>query len=273
MRLFPCCAVRLAFALSLSSVVAGTSVAQSLVGNTGPRRPLTVEDATPLPRQQLEFYLSSISFTGGDGPSIWSAVPGLAYGLAPRTQVDVRLPLVYPREGGERGVAGGELSVIYALNVETQSLPALALRGGVFAPVGGASTANGHEWLRGIVTKRMFGGRGHINYQYTFGDEASVPPAPVDLARWSTGLSFDRLFPVKGILVSAEAVARQPIVDSVDPYWTAGAGARYQLTGRTVVEASISRALDGSNAWSASAGLGWSRVVAGLLPGLGRWGR
>lgn len=273
MRLFPYCAVRFACVLGLSSVTAGDSVAQGLVGNTGPRRPSAVEDAAPLPRQQLELFLSSVSLHGGSGSSTWSASPALAYGLAPRTQVDARLPLVYPSEGGERGIAGGELSVMYALNVETRSLPAFALRGGVLAPVGDASTANGHEWFRGIVTKRMFGGRAHLNYQYTFGDEATPPPATVDLSRWSTGLSVDRLFPVRGILVSVEAVARRPIIDSLDPYWTAGAAARYQLTRQTIIEASIARSLDGSDAWSVSAGLGWSRVVGGLLPGLGRWGR
>lgn len=249
------------------------AVAQSHVGNTGPLRPAAVEDATPMPRQVLEVYVTAV-VERGDGLSSWSAIPGLAYGLASRTQVDVRLPIAYPAEGGgERGIAGGDLSILYALNVETRTLPAFAARGGVLTPVGAASATNGHEWLRGIVSKRMFGGRAHFNYQYTFGDEPSAVAVPTDLSRWLTGISYDRLFPVSGLLLSAEGAARQPIVDAVDPYWTVAAAARYQLTRQAIIEASISRVLDGPDTWSVSLGLSWSRAMGSLLPGLGRWGR
>lgn len=265
--------VRLIFGVVLTAP--STASAQLLYSNTNPGRPFLLEDAVPLARYSLDAYVASASWRRAHGTGTWSVEPGLAYGLAPRTQVEVRIPVASSTLGGEAraGVAGVNASVLYALNVETRGLPAFAIRGGVLMPVGRVGPERGHETLRGIVTRTFPWARLHFNHEYTFGPETSQRAGVAELSRWSSGLAVDRAFPARGLLVGAEAVARQPIVNATESVWALRAGARAQLTASSTFDLSAGRAIGGDDAWQLAVGLGYARSRPGLIPGLGRWGK
>jgi hypothetical protein len=173
----------------------------------------------------------------------------------------------------ESGIAAVAVSLLYALNVETRSLPAFAVRAGTLIPVGGPGITEAHESIRGIVTRSFSWGRVHFNHEYTFGAEREPLAIMPDLARNTTGLSIDRSIPIRGLLLGAEVVARRPLVDSVSSYWSAGGAARYQLTRSSTVEAGASRGLNESGAWTIWIGAGWMTARGAVIPGMGRWGR
>lgn len=260
-----------------AAVVAAPSVvpAQITYSGTSPRRPITLEDALPIARYALDAYLASASWQRTAGTTSWSVEPGLSYGLAPRTEVEVRIPVASSSVAGatRAGVAGLNGSFLYALNVETRGLPAFAIRAGVLVPVGDVGPERGHETLRGIATRTFSWGRLHFNHEYTFGQETGPRADLLELSRWTTGLGADRAFPGRGLLVAAEAVARRPIVNATESVWAVRAGLRAQLTGSTTLDLSGGRTLGGDEAWRVSLGLGYARAVRHLIPGLGPWGR
>lgn len=249
--------------------------AQVTYSNTGPRRPLSLEDALPLARYAMDAYIAAAAWEQAAGTGTWSVEPGFAYGLAARTQIEVRVPIASSSVAGatRAGVAAVNASLLYALNVETRGLPAFAFRGGVLIPVGDVGLERGHETLRGIVTRTFPWARLHFNHEYTFGRETSPRAGIMELSRWTTGLSADRAFPARGLLIGAEAVARRPIVNATESFWTLRAGARAQVTAGSTLDMSVSRALGGDEAWRLSVGIGYARARPRLIPGLGPWGR
>jgi hypothetical protein len=60
----------------------------------------------------------------------WGIDPEVAYGILPRTQVGVGVPLAYTDLGASRqhsGGAGIDVSVLYNLNAETGTVPAFGV--------------------------------------------------------------------------------------------------------------------------------------------------
>ena len=264
-------------------LLAATAGAQTYV-NTGPGRPMQIEDAVPLERFALESRLAPISFGGMPGRTGVVVEPGLAYGIVPRLQIDIASPFGFRdgTSGTSSGGAGIALSTLYAFNVETRSLPAFAARLGVVLPVGGLGPRRGHESLRAIATRTFPWARLHFKHQYPFGDESSVPAetptadvtAPSDvggvLSRWMTGVAVDHAFPLRGVLVAAEVFARHPLVDSISPQWHAGAGLRYQLTAAVSLDVGGSVAFTGDQrSWSARLGVSRATSLRRVMPGLG----
>jgi hypothetical protein len=269
------------FGLSvLLSVSVGGQVPFS---TTSAGRPIRSEDATAMDRYALDLYLAPVAVGRGGGASRWSFTPGLAYGLVPRTQIEVALPIGYGDQGDPNrfGVFGVDLSALYAFNVESRSLPAVALRAGVLMPVGSIGPQSAHEMIKVLATRTLGWGRLHFNHQYTFGDEPPDDAArptrfdgPQNLSRWTTGLAVDRALPLRGLLVSAEAFARRGIAPGASTEWNAGAGARYQLTAATTADVGVRKSLTGdAEGWAVSVGLTRTMAVRSLIPGLGTWGR
>jgi hypothetical protein len=268
---------------SASVALASTSGAQTYV-NTGPGRPIQIEDASPLERFALEGRLAPVSFGGTSGRTGVVVEPGLAYGLVPRLQVDLAAPVGFRAGVGGRssGVAGIALSTLYAFNVETRSLPAVAARLGIVLPVGSFGPRRAHESLRAIATRTFPWGRFHFNHQYTFGDEpglATTIASPTitassdvggALSRWTTGIAVDHAFPLRGVLVAAELFARHPLADSLSAQWHAGAGMRYQLTRAVSLDVGGSAAFSGDERpWSVRVGVSRATSLRRVMPGLG----
>jgi len=247
--------------------------------NTDAGRPVRVEDASALPRYVLDAYLTPALVVNGDaGNTEWSLRPGLIYGLVPRTQIELSVPLGNRMRNGGTGVAGIQLAAQYALNIETRTLPAIAFEAGMLAPMDASGISNAHPSLKALFTRTHDWGRVHFNAETMFGDEpidsvrggASV----ASLARWATGAAVDRSFARRAFLATAEIVARQPLDSSQAVQWHLGAGLRYQLTPTTLLETGVSGALSGSTrSVLVSAGLSRTTAIKALLPGLGRWGR
>lgn len=256
--------------------------AQSPYANISESRPLGSEDALSIDRYALEAYLSPVSLERSNGVSGWSVNPGVAYGLVPRTQIEVAMPFGKRDVSGANssGLLGIDLSALYAFNRESGSLPALAVRAGVLIPVGGIGPRNGHQSLKGIVTRTFGWGRLHFNHEYTFGAEPddrsadSGGMAATDISRWITSLAVDKTLPLSGLLLGAEVFARRDIAGSDSPYWNAAVGARYELSPAAALDLGFVTTLNAdSRTWAFRLGITRSFAVRTLAPGLGPWGR
>ena len=245
----------------------GSAHAQTDYYNTDAGRPLQIEDAYPVERRAFEIQAAPFRVERSRGGAYhWTIEPEVAYGLFPRTQIEIGLPLVFADASGgsTAGVAGIDLSVLYNLNAET-AIPALALGAGVILPVGHLAPDKPYGSIKGILTRTFTWARFHINAQYTAGDALpGETDAPLDeaqgiasdeLSRWLAGIAVDRALPLRSLLLGAELYAAQPLVRDSDVQWNVGAGTRYQVTPRIAIDAGIGRQLTGDErTWHATFG-------------------
>lgn len=281
---------------SAALVAAGLFAAAPLAAqtdyyNTDAGRPVLVEDAYPTERYAFELQLAPLRLERESGGVYsWGIEPEIAYGILPRTHVEVGLPLVYTDAGGENGefgAAGVDLSLLHNLNVETTTLPAFGVRADVVLPVGRFAPDRVYPSLAGIATRTFSWARFHANAAYTFqyGDLQALDPGFVaggdvvveprtephgEISRWLAGVAVDRTFPLKSALLIADLYARQPIVRDEDVEWNAGVGVRYQLSPRLAIDGGIGRRLTGDPAWFATFGTAYAFAVRSLIPGIGR---
>ena len=194
----------------------------------------------------------------------------------------VGAPLSYVDVGGgqrKSGLAGVELTLFHNLNVETRSLPALAVVGDVLLPAGGFGPDKAVFSAKGIATRTMSWARFHVNGLYTFGDQfnAGRPPSTamagtspagrVEVSRWLGGLSVDHTFPFRSMLVGAEVFARQPLLSAKPVEWNTGVGIRYQLTPYFNIDGGVGKRLTGEEkSWFATFGLSRAFALRSLFP-------
>jgi len=225
--------------LALLAATPSRAAAQTDYYNTDAGRPIVVEDAHAIERRALELQVAPLRVERSRGIYTWGIEPEVAVGLLPRTQLELGVPLVHVDRGvagGTTGLAGIELSVLHALNVETR-LPAFAVVADVLIPAGPLAPSRAYPSLKGIATRTLPWARFHANAQYTFGREADAGIGAGELSRWMGGLAVDRTFPLESALVTAELVARQPLAATGDVEWSTAAGTRYQLSPRVAADA------------------------------------
>jgi hypothetical protein len=254
--------------------------AQTDYYNTDAGRPVRVEDAYATERYALELQVAPLRLERSRGGVYnWGVEPELAYGLLPRTHVEVGFPLSYSDMGSGRhraGLAGLDVSVLHNLNVETRTFPAFGVVGEVLAPVGGLAPDRTYALATGIVTRTYRWARVHLNGQYTFGSapdasggngsDAESGVGRVELSRWLAGAAVDRTFPLQSALVTAEVFARQPLGNDEDVEWNAGVGARYQLAPRWALDAGLGKRLSGvGRAWYVTFGAARAFALPSLL--------
>ena len=242
----------------LTAAAAASAHAQTDYYNTDRGRPLRVEDAYPVERRAFEIQAAPLRVErAAGGVYHWSLEPEIAYGILPRMQVEVGVPLIVIDAAGTRrtGVGGVDVSALYNLNVET-SLPAFGIGASALLPVGNLAPDDPFVSVAGLMTRTFTWARVHVNGEYTIGDEpASSDTGAGELSRWAAGLAIDRTFPLRALLVGAEFVAEQPLDDAADLLLTAGAGFRYQLTPRWAMDAGIGKRLTGDDrAWYLTVG-------------------
>jgi hypothetical protein len=147
-----------------------TTAAQTQYYNLDAARPGRIEDAEPTARYSLDIDPSSFQYeriTGGTNR--YRAEPRLAYGVLPFTELELRLPVVRvdpPHVSGARastGVGGVGIGGMRSFNVETASLPALAVSGEWLAPAGSLAGPRGSYSLKALLTKTTVLGRWHLN--------------------------------------------------------------------------------------------------------------
>lgn len=278
-------------ALAISAAAAASMVlaprvlvAQTDYYNTDRGRPVEVEDAYPTERYAFELKLAPVRLERVQGGRYnWGLEPEIAYGILPRTQLELGAPIAFIDQAGagtRSGLAGLELSVLHNLNVETRTLPALALRADLLAPVGSLAPNRAYPSLTAIATRTYRWARFHLNAQYTFGSRlggtaesggAAFGEGAVELSRWLAGVAVDRTFPLRAMLVTAEVFAREPLHTDASVEYNAGGGVRYQVSPSWALDAGVGRRLTGDNrAWYLTFGTSYAFGVPWLIPGRGR---
>ena len=252
--------------------------AQTDYYNTDLGRPLQVEDYLALERYGLELQAAPLRVERSRGGTyVWGVEPELAYGLFPRTHLEVGLPFAYvdagPLGGRTSGLAGIDVSVFHQLNVET-AIPGLAVVGDVLFPAGGLGPEKAYASAKGIATRTLSWARFHANAQYTFGSRLpaeSGDAGAAELSRWTAGIAADRTFPLRSLLVAAELYAREPLGEGADVALASTVGVRYQHSPRWALDGGIGRRLTGDDrGWYATFGTAYAFGLPFLMPGRGR---
>jgi hypothetical protein len=233
--------------------------------NTDAGRPIQIEDAYPVERRGFEIQAAPLRLERSRGGVYhWGIEPELAFGVLPRTQVEVGLPLAYVDAGAAgrtTGLAGVELSALHNLNVET-AIPALGIAASVLLPAGGLGPDKAYASVKGIVTRTFTWARFHLNGEYTFGsaiDAGAESSGVAEISRWMAGAAIDRTFPLRSTLVTSEVFVREPLREGEDIEWNAGAGMRYQLNPRWALDGGIGRRLTGDDrAWYGTVGTAYA---------------
>jgi hypothetical protein len=252
--------------------------AQTDFYNTDAGRPVQIEDAYATERYAFEMKLAPVRLDRLQGGIYnWAIEPELAYGILPRTHIEVGLPLAHVDLGAGRtrsGVAGLELSLFHNLNVETATLPALGLRADVLLPVGSLGPDRSYTSIKGIATRTFTWIRFHVNGQYTFGSSATnaaTGPGAIEVSRWLAGLAVDKTMPLRAMLVTADFYARQPIFKEEAVDYNLGTGIRYQVNPKWAIDGGIGRRLNGPDqGWFATFGTAYAFALRSLMAGAGR---
>jgi len=279
-----------AFALASLCASAAHAGAQTDYYNTDRGRPVYIEDAYTTERYAFELKLAPARMEWMDGAASWEIEPELAYGLLPRTHVEVGVPIAFSadeRVAQRKGVAGLEVSLMHNFNTETRTLPALALRADVLAAVGPRAPERTYATLTGMLTRTFRVMRIHLNGQVTAGARPTFAPSPSSrlsprsedptvnaeqLSRWLAGLAIDKTFPLHAVLLTAELFARRPLVDTIDDLeLIAGAGIRLQTSPTLALDLGVGRRVDSADGpWHVTFGSAYAFSVRSLMPGGGR---
>jgi hypothetical protein len=245
--------------------------AQTDYYNTDAGRPVRIEDAYPVERYAFELQLAPLRLERSDGGVYtWEIEPELAYGILPRTQVEVGVPLVFSDgEGGGRaaGLGGVDLSVFHNLNVETAGLPAFGLAADVLLPVGSFAPDRAYSSVTAIATRTFSFSRFHVNAQYTFGSTPDREEEVGEISRWMAGVAVDKTFPLRAALLIGDLYVEQPLHEGEELRWTVEAGTRYQLNPFFALDAGIGRQLTGTDpGWFITFGAARAFAVRSLFP-------
>jgi hypothetical protein len=251
------------------------ATAQKDYYNLDKNRPVRIEDAYTTERFALEVKVAPLRLERERGGVYhWGFDPEIAYGILPRTSIEVGFPLAVTdgAEGGRSaGLGGIELSAFHNLNHETLGWPALGLRGDVVLPVGNLAAERTYASLTGLATRSYPWARFHVNAQYTFGlapEPGGDEAAPHDVSRWLAGIAVDRVFPLDGYLLIADVYAAQPLHADDAVAWNAGVGIRYQVNPFLAVDAGVGRRFTGDASWYFTLGSAYHLGFRALIPGV-----
>jgi hypothetical protein len=177
----------IALAISAAST-AGSAPAQSSYRNLDAGFPVRVEDATTTERYSLDLDFLNFRYDElSDLRTRFQYEPRVSYGILPRTEAWVRLPMFYrERDAAPRaGVAGVGAGAMYQFNLETQHLPSVAVGTELFFPTGPNALPASYS-LRAMATRSFSPGRIHLNgsiasYSVRAGPALIItcPPQPV----------------------------------------------------------------------------------------------
>ena len=260
----------------LTCALAKPVAAQTDYYNTDRGRPVQIEDAYATERYAFELKLAPVRLERSSGGTYsWGVEPEIAYGVLPRTHIEIGVPFVYTDSGGgERrsGIGGIEFALLHNLNVESRTLPALGLRADVVALVGDLGSERAYASLTGLATRTYSWMRVHVNGQYTFGAEPTIAnvtdTGALEQSRWLAGVAVDKTFPLNSVLVIGEVFAQQPRVASRPIAYTVGAGVRSQWSPTLDLDAGVGRRLNGDDrAWYVTFGTAYAFAFASLIPG------
>src|SRR5688572_633491 len=178
--------------LATGLVRAAPAGAQTDYYNTDEGRPVRIEDAAPVERHAFELQVAPFRLEReGAGVYHWEIEPELAYGVLPRTQVEVGFPIAFSDAAvtaGERGLAGIHVSAMHNLNVETRTFPAFGVAGSLVLPVGRLAPDQARASIKGLATRSFGFGRLHANGELSLAD-APEPGEAGEGSRWMAGVA------------------------------------------------------------------------------------
>ena len=251
---------------------AGPLAAQKDYYNTDRNRPVRIEDAYPTERYALELKVAPLRLERESGGLYhWELEPEVAYGILPRTSLELGVPIAFLDAGDAddrtSGVAGLHLSAFHNLNIETRTLPALGVRADLSLPVGSLGGNHTYGALTGIATRTFTWARVHVNGQYTVGPTSDADAGSGAAgSRWLAGVAADRSFPLDALLLIGEVYARRPLADGADLDWHAAGGIRYQLNPYLALDAGLGTRLNGSGQWYVTLGTASHVGIRALMP-------
>jgi hypothetical protein len=144
---------------------AANASAQASYRNLDAGFPVRIEDATVTERDALDLDLLNFRYDElSDLRTRFQYEPSIAYGVLPRTEAWVRVPVFYRERGvsPRAGVAGIGIGAMYQLNLETLRVPAVAFASEFFAPTGRNALPPSYS-LKTIVTRSLSRVRLHLN--------------------------------------------------------------------------------------------------------------
>jgi hypothetical protein len=153
------------FVSAAGLLYAETARAQASYRNLDAGFPVRVEDATVTERYALDLDFLNFRYDElSDLRTRFQYEPRVSYGIFPRTEMWMRLPMFYrERDAQPRGgVAGFGIGAMYQVNLETEYLPSLALASEFFKPAGPNALPPSYSF-RTIVTRSFAGARLHFN--------------------------------------------------------------------------------------------------------------
>jgi hypothetical protein len=271
--------------LALHLAPAAAAHAQTDYYNTDRGRPVQIEDAYAAERYAFELKLAPVRVAWMGNESSWGIEPEIAYGLLPRTHLELGVPIAFGgAEAGERrsGVAGLEVSLMHNFNAETRTVPALGLRADVLAPVGPLAPDRTYATFTGMLTRTFRWMRVHLNGQVTAGAEPKFVASSIgavsaedprenaeELSRWLAGIAIDKAFPLSSVLITGELYGRRPLVRTNDDLELfAGAGVRLQASPTLALDLGLGRRLDWREGpWYLTFGTAYAFGVRSLMPG------
>ena len=178
--------VRSALWLAAALFVArpASATAQSYYGLEG-GRPGRIGDAAPTPRGTLDLEILPVRLELYDGGARrLRSDPKLSLGIAPFTEIELRVPILRVDPGvaglqAETGVGGLAVGVLRALTIETGALPALAVGADYIAPIGSQAASAGSYAGSLFLTKTFTGMRVHLNAAAGTWSTRKPKPTPI----------------------------------------------------------------------------------------------
>jgi hypothetical protein len=267
----------------IALVVCGVSPsslrAQTDYYNTDRGRPVQVEDAYSTERNAFELKLAPVKLERSrSGLYEWEVEPEIAYGILPRTHIEVGLPIHYTDLGGgarRSGIGGLDLSLMHNLNTESRFLPALGARADLAVPVGLLAPERAIATFTGMATRTFTWMRFHLNGQYSPGAAPAGPAGGttsplgrVEKPRWFAGLAADKVFPLRSFLITAEVFAQQSMRADAIVNYNVGTGVRYQWSPTLALDAGVGHRLTGSGRpWYVTFGSAYAFGLASFISG------
>jgi hypothetical protein len=153
----------LVWAAAMAAVTAAH--AQTSYRNLDAGLPVRVEDATVTERYALDLDFLNLRYDElSDLRTRVQYEPRISYGILPRTEVWVRLPIFYRERTAlpRGGIAGFGIGAMYQLRLESLHLPALAVASELFRPTGPNALPASYS-LRSLLTRSFAPGRLHLN--------------------------------------------------------------------------------------------------------------
>lgn len=151
--------------LALEAGLSAIGGGQASYRNLDAGHPARVEDATPTERYGLDLDMVNLRYDELSGlRTRVQYEPRVSYGIFPRTEVWMRLPIFYRERTAlpRGGVAGFGAGALYQLRMESQHIPALAIASEVFRPTGPNALPAAYS-LRALVTRSFAPARIHLN--------------------------------------------------------------------------------------------------------------